>query len=158
MACRSESEIPIRAGKARLEVDHMHVVLRADQKCGRRPRREPSGGGSPLDRTAPFERLNDAHRIIADSLGLETGLEDLPGCASLESFVEVEIIGVILESAGRDRHPAMDVVRRDPERVVMGMVGRRFRGHWIAGGCEQWIYVRTAAALSQRQDRPSILP
>ena len=120
-----------------------------------RATRRPSGA-APLDRAAPLDLLRDADAIAAELLRLARHRDKTARRAALEGLVDIEVVGVFLVFAGRDRHAAVDVIGRDPERVVMRVVGGTFRRYRIARRREHRKGIATLPSLRQAQDRRAV--
>ena len=78
--------------------------------------------------------------------------------ATLESLVDIEVVGVLLQPPLGRRHPAMEMVGGDPEGIVMGMVGRTFGGHSEAGRRVEGKEIGPEPSLGQAENRPRTTP
>ena len=97
---RSEREVPIGRGKPRFDVDHVRAALRAMRKV--RVSRAASRPSGAAHSTGPRQSSVCTMRNASPSGGpSQAGLDDPPGRAALESLVEIEIVGVVLDSLCR---------------------------------------------------------
>src|SRR5215813_4859575 len=147
MACWPEGKVPIDSGEARLHVDHMQATFRRNMHRPCLTGSEPAMRRRPFNRAAPVKRLHDV-KCFAVLPPFAPCLQYSSGRASLECFIEVEIVSVLLVAfAVRYRHAAVEMVGRDPEGVVMRMVGRMLRRHRVTVRREQRIDVGAMPAL-----------
>ena len=152
VARRAQGEIPGGGREMGLDVDHIGISTGADIEDPGLARHQPPVIGGPFDGPPPFDALGDAESSRPPYLARGGGLQDAAGGAALEGLVEIEIIGVFLAPPIGRRHPAMQMIRSDPEGIVMGMVGRAFRGHGKSGRGIEREEIGPVAPLRQAED------
>src|SRR5690348_13012105 len=84
-------------------------------------RGKPPGRSRPFRRSYPLEILDEHEARRAGLFTGDAGLDDGARSAALEILVEIEIVRIGFEPPSHCRHLAMDMVSRDPARIVMRM-------------------------------------
>src|ERR1700744_3009220 len=118
MPRRSQREVPFGPRETRLHIEDVQSRLAGQPQSARLSCRDPSRRRRPLDRPAPFKQLRYEQLVGAFYFSLDVDLDDLARGSPLKGLVDVEIVGVVFVAAMRDRHLTMNVVGRDPERIV----------------------------------------